>query len=68
MQKEFAEVIQKISEAKGEVPPDEIMQAFRKEYLDLDEPFKLINMSISDIQIMEAMKIRRLNVRIKYNG
>ena len=40
MQREFADVVQKISEEKGgEVVPEMIMEAFRKEYLDIKEPF-----------------------------
>ena len=40
MQREFADVVQKISEEKGgEVAPEMIMEAFRKEYLDIKEPF-----------------------------
>ena len=38
MHREFANVIQKISEKQGEVFPDEIMEQFRKEYLDRKEP------------------------------
>ena len=49
MQQEFAEVVQKISEKKGEVQPNEIMDAFKEEYLSLEEPFKLISISISDV-------------------
>ena len=67
MQQEFAEVVQKISEAKGEVQPDEILQAFKNEYLDLDEPFKLINLSISDVDhgSNETTKVR---ARVKYKN
>lgn len=43
MQKEFAKVVQVISEQTGgEVAPEMIMEAFRKEYLDLTEPFKFV--------------------------
>ncbi len=34
MHKEFADVIQKISEQQGEVAPEQIMEEFRKNYLD----------------------------------
>ena len=49
MQQEFAEVVQKISELKGEVQPNEIMNAFREQYLDIKEPMKLNNLNIEDI-------------------
>jgi 2-isopropylmalate synthase len=42
MQREFADVIQKISETTGgEVPPSRIMEAFQKEYLKKKSPFEL---------------------------
>lgn len=66
MQQEFAEVVQKISEAKGEVQPNEILEAFKSEYLDLEEPFKLINMSISDVD-HGSNETTNIKARIKYN-
>ena len=66
MQQEFAEVVQKISEAKGEVQPNEILEAFKSEYLDLEEPFKLINMSISDVDHV-SNETTNIKARIKYN-
>lgn len=46
MHKEFAKVIQAISEKQGEVSAEEIMGAFRNEYLERKEPlhFKRIRM------------------------
>lgn len=42
MQREFADVIQKISEVEGgEVPPSRIMEAFQQQYLKLKTPFEL---------------------------
>jgi 2-isopropylmalate synthase len=42
MQREFADVIQKISETDGgEVPPSRIMEAFQQEYLKKKNPFEL---------------------------
>lgn len=38
MHKEFADVIQKISEKQGEVAPDQIMDEFKKCYLDQKDP------------------------------
>lgn len=66
MQQEFAEVVQKISEVKGEVQPNEILEAFKKEYLELDEPFKLINIAISDVN-HGGNATTKVNAKIKYN-
>ena len=66
MQQEFAEVVQKISEVKGEVQPNEILESFKKEYLELDEPFKLINIAISDVN-HGGNVTTKVNAKIKYN-
>ena len=45
MQREFADVIQKISETEGgEIKPARIMEAFREEYLLCKEPFELYHL------------------------
>lgn len=49
MQKEFANVIQKISEAQGEVSPDKIMDTFRQEYLDQKEPIHFRKLRVDDL-------------------
>ena len=49
MHKEFAMVIQNISEKQGEVSPDEIMQQFSKEYLDQKEPLHFKKIKIDDL-------------------
>ena len=49
MHKEFANVIQKVSEIKGEVAPEEIMEQFKKEYLDQKEPLHFRRMHITDM-------------------
>mgnify|MGYP003304862349 FL=1 len=49
MHKEFANVIQKLSEVKGEVAPEEIMEQFKKEYLDQKEPLHFRRMHITDM-------------------
>lgn len=43
MHKEFADVIQKISEKLGEIAPQTIMDKFKEEYLEKEGKFKLIN-------------------------
>ena len=49
MHKEFANVIQKVSEVKGEVTPEEIMEQFKQEYLDQKEPLHFRRMHITDM-------------------
>ncbi len=49
MHREFADVIQKISEKQGEVSPDEIMGAFRAEYLDQKEPIHFRKLRVDDL-------------------
>ena len=49
MQKEFANVIQKISEVQGEVSPDKIMDTFRQEYLDQKEPIHFRKLRVDDL-------------------
>lgn len=49
MQREFADVIQYISEREGgEVQPQKMMEAFKKEYLECKEPFHLDYVDIDD--------------------
>lgn len=48
MQREFADVIQAISEKEGEVAPKLIMEKFKAEYLDQSSPFCFIKCSVTD--------------------
>lgn len=49
MQREFADVIQKISEREGgEVEPAAIMAAFRSEYLEYKAPFEYIRAKVNE--------------------
>ena len=49
MHKEFANVIQKLSETKGEVSPEEIMQQFKAEYLEKKEPVHFKKIRVNDL-------------------
>jgi len=49
MHKEFANVIQAISEKQGEVSPDEIMAKFKDEYLDMKEPVHFRRLKMDDL-------------------
>lgn len=49
MHKEFANVIQEISEKQGEVSPDQIMDSFRSEYLNKKEPMHFRKLRVDDL-------------------
>lgn len=49
MHKEFAAVIQNISEKQGEVSPEEIMDYFKQEYLDHKEPIHFRKLRTDDL-------------------
>ncbi len=49
MHKEFAKVIQKISEKQGEVSPEQIMEQFRENYLDKKEPIHFKKLRVDDL-------------------
>ena len=50
MHKEFADVIQKIAEKRGEVAPEQIMEEFRIEYLDRKEPYHFRKCKTTDFE------------------
>ena len=49
MHKEFANVIQSVSEKQGEVSPEQIMACFREEYLDKKEPIHFRKLRVDDL-------------------
>ena len=49
MHKEFADVIQKISEKQGEVAPEQIMDEFKNCYLDAKEPLHFRRCKVDDL-------------------
>ena len=49
MQREFADVIQRLSEKQGgEVEPHKLMESFKAEYLEMKDPYKLVYVDITD--------------------
>ena len=65
MQREFADVIQNISERDGgEVKPETIMRAFRNEYLETKSPFEFIEVKIDETEEDNTHIILKFN----YNG
>ncbi len=55
MHKEFADVIQKISETQGEVAPEQIMEEFRKNYLERKEPIHFRKLQITDTEVEDGV-------------
>ena len=55
MHKEFADVIQKISEKQGEVSPEQIMDEFRSCYLDRKEPIHFRKCQITDTEVEDGV-------------
>jgi len=49
MHKEFANVIQKLSEVQGEVSPDEINAKFQEEYINRKEPLHFVKLKVDDL-------------------
>lgn len=48
MHKEFARVIQAITEKQGEISPDEIMASFKENYIDKKEPLHFRKLKVDD--------------------
>jgi len=48
MHKEFAKIIQSISEKQGEVSPEEIMASFKENYIDMKEPLHFRKLNVHD--------------------
>ena len=66
MQREFADVIQYISEQEGgEVEPQKMMEAFKKEYFENKMPFELVFVDIDDNMANDETHV---SLDFKYNG
>ena len=72
MQREFADVIQKISEEEGgEVAPERIMECFQTEYLDRRSPYELLRVKFEEDQEEEVnirLSFRYKNEEMEANG
>ncbi len=68
MHKEFADIIQKISEKQGEVAPDQIMEEFRSNYLDKKEPLHFRKCMIEDLSDTDDAYDTKANVTYTNNG
>ena len=66
MQREFADVVQKISEVEGgETKPSRIMEAFEEQYLTKKSPFELVSFKEDDDTNDDETKVTLV---FKYNG
>ncbi len=69
MHKEFANVIQNISEQQGEVSPEQIMESFRNEYLERKEPVHFRKLRVDDLHGEEETEFdTRVNVTYTDHG
>ena len=68
MHKEFADVIQKMSEAQGEVSPEQIYKEFEKDYLERKEPIHFIKCHITDTEVDEGEFATLVQVEYKMHG
>lgn len=67
LQADFAKAIQNISEIEGEVSPERIYDTFRKEYIDMEYPYRFIKQKLVDISD-EGEYERRAEVTIEDHG
>ena len=68
MHKEFADVIQKISEKQGEVSPEQIMDEFRSCYLDRKEPIHFRKGQITDTEVEDGVYATLIKVAYTDHG
>ena len=68
MHKEFAEKIQKLAEAKGEIAPEQIMEVFREEYLNQKEPLRFRRLSIGEKHLEDNSVETEITIGYEHNG
>ena len=68
MHKEFADVIQKISEKQGEVSPEQIMDEFRSCYLGRKEPIHFRKCQITDTEVEDGVYATLIKVVYTEHG
>ena len=68
MHKEFAEKIQKLAEAKGEIAPEQIMEVFREEYLNQKEPLRFRRLSIGEKHLEDNSVETEITLGYEHNG
>ena len=65
MHREFADVVQSVAEAHGEVAPEQIMELFKKEYLSAKEPFNFIRCEITDVGDSDVDTLAKLTYKCR---
>jgi len=69
MHKEFANVIQAITEKQGEITPEEIMDAFSATYLDIKAPYEFVKLKVEDFEGEKREEFdTTVYVEYKFNG
>lgn len=69
MHREFADVIQSLSEKQGEVSPEQIMEAFRENYLNKKEPVHFKKLRVDDLSdASETEYDTQVEVNYTYHG
>ena len=68
MHKEFADKIQKLAEAKGEIAPEQIMEVFREEYLNQKEPLRFRRLSIGEKHLEDNSIETEITLGYEHNG
>ena len=68
MHKEFADIIQGISEKQGEVAPEQIMNEFRNNYLEQKEPYHFRSLSMEEVHVDENNTSTKVCVTYTVNG
>jgi len=68
MQKEFADIIQTISESQGEVSPEQILEEFRNNYIEKKEPIHFRKCQITDTEMEDGNFATLAKVTYTNNG
>lgn len=68
MHKEFADIIQDISEKQGEVAPEQIMDEFRSSYLEAKEPYHFKKAKFEEVFDGTDSEVTKIVVEYEFNG
>jgi 2-isopropylmalate synthase len=68
MHKEFADVVQKLSEKQGEVTPEQIMSEFKTCYIDKKEPFHFRKCRFEDVTDYDDPYNTKVFIQYTHNG
>lgn len=68
LQKDFAKIIQDISEEEGEVSPERVYDTFIEEYVDINEPYEFVKQKLVDISEENNEYERRAEITLKDHG